>query len=48
VVDVDTYPNRAMLFEDLAELWCNSLREEDRYARADTDEFDMGDSFQFA
>ena len=48
MVDVDTHPNRAMLFEDLAELWRYPLREEDRYARAYADEFYMRDFVQFA
>ena len=46
VVEVEVHPDRVVLGEHLAQLVVDALRQEDRHARADADDLDVGDLAQ--
>ena len=48
MVEVEVDPQRVVLLEHLAELVVDPLRQEDRHARADPDDLDVGDLAQAA
>ena len=48
VVEVEVHPERVVLRQHLAQLVVDALRQEDRHARADADDLDVGDLAQAA